>query len=187
MSDKFYGSDPRKDVSRKGDEKAPTFQGSNSAGQPFSTKSSSRGNEDTTKTEQGREQSLKKTDVEEDFPEYPETHAIPVWISKESGQRLTNSQERRNRRQRKEAREKEEKEAEKEKAKLRAEFQKLNAPEPEGGRKGNRRMRQKWRRQGLLEEAKAKDDEAKAKDDEAPQKFGRDAFSPSSEPKNDQS
>ncbi|SPJ73539.1 uncharacterized protein FTOL_03269 [Fusarium torulosum] len=149
--------------SKKGDsvEKAPTSRALNPTAQPFVPKSAKSVNVDATKTTPGLEVSGKKTQEQDDFPEYQETHGIPVWISQDSGQELSASQQRRRRRWRKAAREAEERAAEKEKADLQAQYRKINAQGAEGSNKGNRRLRKKWRSQGLLNDDKPKNDESK--------------------------
>jgi hypothetical protein len=163
MSEYVTNTNTRKGSSTKEGnsvEKTPT-RALNPAAQPFVPKSAKSVNEDATKTTSGLEVSGNQTQEPDYFPEYQETHSIPVWISQESGQVLSASQQRRRRRGRKAAREAEERAAEKEKADLQAQYRKINAEEAEGVNKGNRRLRKKWRAQGLLNDDKPTDDKRK--------------------------
>lgn len=159
MSEYTTSADTRKGVTNKNEQvgdKAPTTRGLNPAARPFLPKSVNNEATDKPKTTSGPEASKSATLEEEDFPGFTETHPIPVWISQESGQELSNSQLRRRRRWRKSAREAEARKAEQEKEDMKAEYSRLNEEEAGPSDWGNHRRDFKKKGEGFLNNAKPK-------------------------------
>jgi hypothetical protein len=154
MNPFFSNTDASKGVSSKdnnAEENQATSKGLNPAAPAFTPKSGKGNVTDTNKTPSGLGPSQKDTELEEEFPGLTETHPIPVWVSNESGQELSNSQLRRRRRWRKAAREAEQRKAEKEKANLQQEYTKINDnDEAEGPSRGNRYSQYKKKGEGFL-------------------------------------
>ncbi|CAJ0544543.1 Ff.00g036690.m01.CDS01 [Fusarium sp. VM40] len=156
--------DTRKGVSSKDSnpsEKRPTSQGLNPTAPAFTPKTLISQSSDKDKTPSGLGVSQEETELEEEFPGLTETRPIPVWVSQESGQELSNSQLRRRRRWRKSAREAEERKALKEQQDLKAEYAKLNEEEAGPSDWVNRRQNYKKKRGGFLNNVKPRDGESK--------------------------
>lgn len=151
--------DTRKDSNPSG--KRPTSQGLNPTAPAFAPKTVPSETSDKNKTPSGLGLSQEETELEEEFPGLTETHPIPVWVSNESGQELSNSQLRRRRRWRKAAREAEERKAEREKAEMKAEYAKLNEEEAGPSDRGICRDKFKKKGEGFLTNVKPRDGESK--------------------------
>lgn len=157
-------TDTREGVSNK-DSKAVEVQATSKSLNPsapaFTPKSLKSDIVDENKTPSGLGLSGKDTELEEEFPGLTETHPIPVWVSNESGQELSNSQLRRRRRWRKSAREAEERKIEKEQQDLKNEYTKINEHEAGPSDRGNRRQEYKKKGEGFLNNVKPRDDGSK--------------------------
>ncbi|KAI6774973.1 hypothetical protein HG530_001731 [Fusarium avenaceum] len=164
MNPFFTNTDTGKGVSSKDSNppgKRPTSQGLNPTAPAFTPKTPISQSSDKDKTPSGLGPSNNDTEFEEEFPGLTETHPIPVWVSNESGQELSNSQLRRRRRWRKAAREAEERKEEKEKADLKAEYAKLNEQEVGPAEWAQRRQNFKRKGEGFLNNVKPRDGESK--------------------------
>ncbi|KIL86111.1 hypothetical protein FAVG1_10507 [Fusarium avenaceum] len=164
MNPSFSNTDTGKGVVSKNSNpsgKRPTSQGLNPTAPAFTPKTPISQSSDKDKTPSGLGLSGKETELEEEFPGLTETRPIPVWVSAESGQELSNSQLRRRRRWRKAAREAEERKEEKEKADLQAEYAKLNEQEVGPAEWAQRRQNFKRKGEGFLTNVKPRDDGCK--------------------------
>lgn len=164
MNPYFPNTDTGKGVSSKDSNpsgKRPTSQGLNPTAPAFIPKTVPSETSDKNKTASGHGLSQEETELEEEFPGLTETRPIPVWVSQESGQELSNSQLRRRRRWRKSAREAEERKALKEQQDLKAEYAKLNEEEAGPSDWVNRRQNYKKKGEGFLHNVKPRDGESK--------------------------